>query len=124
MKLCFPRFLSNLSSIPAWGRVLEHSRLRVGLTDHPEMRKAYVENIGDHFVIRDALGLSLFDQRFEFCECQSANFFSGGLLVLLGLTVAIDGASGRLETQCVLQCDRVPSDSAKFQVLGWVDGTT
>lgn len=40
---------------------------------------------------------------------------------MFNLTVVIDVMSARLETRCFLKCDRVPSDSTKFQDLEWID---
>ena len=76
----------------------------------------YVEGVGDELVIRNAIGLPLFNQCFEFSKCQGVDFISCCLLVLLfDLAVAIDETSGRLEAQCILQGNRVPSNPTRFQ---------
>jgi len=43
----------------------------------------YVEDVGDQLVIWDSASLPLFDERFEFGECQGGDFLSGRPLVLL-----------------------------------------
>jgi hypothetical protein len=87
-------------------------RLSAGVMAYPRNEWTDVEDVWDCLVVWDVIGLALFNKRFEFGKRQSASFLPGFHLVqLVGLMDEIG-----IETQCIFQRERIPSDSAKFQI--------